>query len=54
MRYEISPEPDPNEREALEAALARLLAAEEKPAPYRSRWREAGLRESVEDEEEEE
>ena len=54
MDYEIRPEPTPAEREALIAALERLLAYEgglpEVPAAYRSKWRQAGLRESVGDE----
>lgn len=44
MDYEIVPEPTPAEREALLAALARLLRDDGRgPAAYRSRWRLAGL-----------
>jgi hypothetical protein len=46
---EISPEPTPEEREALLAALARLNGG----AGGASAWWEAGIRESVEDEPEE-
>jgi hypothetical protein len=44
----IEPEPDPDERDALTAALERLLHGEATPAAYGSRWREAGIRENVE------
>jgi hypothetical protein len=46
---EISPEPTPEEREALLAALARLNGK----AREASAWWEAGIRESVEEEPEE-
>jgi len=46
---EISPEPTPEEREALLAALAGLNGG----AGGGSAWWEAGIRESVEDEPEE-
>lgn len=39
---EIVPEPDPDEREALLAALERAVAPPE-PAAYRSPWRRAAL-----------
>jgi hypothetical protein len=45
---EVSPEPTPEERAAILAALERLLAEEERGP---GRWWEAGLRESVEGEE---
>jgi hypothetical protein len=44
---EISPEPTPSEREALEVALQRLLADDVVPTPYASAWREAGIRENA-------
>jgi hypothetical protein len=46
---EINPEPTPEEREALLAALARMNG----PAREASPWWEAGIRESVEEESEE-
>ena len=50
MDAEFTPEPSPEEREALEAALERLLSGvgETQPEAYASRWRRAGLRENVE------
>jgi hypothetical protein len=46
---EIEPEPSEQEREA----ILRVLEAEgETPSAYRSRWRQAGVEESVEDAEE--
>ena len=47
MTVEITPEPTPEERAAILAALEELRAEEERGP---SRWWEAGLRESVEDE----
>ena len=49
MDVEISPEPTPEERQALLAALARLNGE----AREGSAWWEAGIRESVEEEPEE-
>jgi hypothetical protein len=47
---EFRPEPTAAEREALIKALERLLAGSSgPPSPYRSVWREAGIREAVED-----
>ncbi len=46
MIFEIKPEPSPEERTAVSAALARLLAAEPDGC---SLWWEAGVRESVDD-----
>jgi hypothetical protein len=43
------PEPSPEEREALERALARLLAEHANP---RSAWWREGVRESLEDDSE--
>ncbi len=48
MSVEISPEPSPEERAAILAALERLLSGEDSPPPA---WWEAGVRESVEDQE---
>ena len=47
MEVEIRPEPD--EPEAVLAAVQLLLMADGKPRPYRSAWRESGIRESAED-----
>jgi hypothetical protein len=52
VELEISPEPSPEERQALLQALAALLVRDPRPAAYRSAWRELGLRENVEDAEE--
>jgi hypothetical protein len=49
MEVEISPEPTPEEREAMLAALEPMNG----PALEVSVWWEAGIRESVEDEPEE-
>jgi hypothetical protein len=46
MELEITPEPPPEEREALERALARLLA---EPARERSAWWREGVRENLDD-----
>jgi hypothetical protein len=45
----VSPEPDPEEREALALALERLLPAADVPPAYRSRWRSAGIDENLGD-----
>ena len=47
MDAEITPEPTPEERAAILAALERLRAEEERGP---GAWWEAGLRESVEEE----
>ena len=47
MEYEIRPEPRPEEREAIVLALERLLARDPTPPAYRSRWREAAVRENL-------
>ncbi len=47
MDVEITPEPGADEREAIEAALRRLIARGTLPAAYTSAWRKAGLREAV-------
>jgi hypothetical protein len=44
----IEPEPSPEEREAIELALGRLLEDEAVPPAYRSAWRRAGIAENVE------
>lgn len=49
MEPEIRPEPTPAEREAIEEALARLVAA---PREERSQWWREGVREALTDEEE--
>jgi hypothetical protein len=49
MEPEIVPEPPAHKREALDEALARLLA--ERPDPYSDWWRE-GVRETISIEEE--
>ena len=48
MDVEITPRPDPDEREAIELALRRLVERGNLPAAYTSAWRNAGLCESVE------
>jgi hypothetical protein len=49
---EITPEPSPEERAAILAALQDQSADEGAPPAYRSLWRRDGIRENVEDEEE--
>jgi hypothetical protein len=52
MDVEVDPEPEPAEREAIEAALERVLEdrfAAPAAALYASPWRLAGLRENVRD-----
>jgi hypothetical protein len=44
-------EPDPDDREAVALALERLLAADEVPPVYRSRWRASGISENVDGDE---
>ncbi|HZB85029.1 MAG TPA: hypothetical protein VE289_00560 [Gaiellaceae bacterium] len=44
MKLEITPEPPPEEREALERALARLL---EESGDQRSAWWRAGIQENL-------
>ena len=51
MEYEIRPEPTARERDAIVAALERLLARDPVPAAYTSLWRDAGLRENVDEDE---
>ena len=52
MDFEIAPEPTPAEREALASALRQLLAGRILPRAYSSAWRDAGIRENVDDEDE--
>lgn len=47
MEFVAHPEPEPEEREAVALALERLLAGEELPPAYRSRWRAAGIAENL-------
>lgn len=49
MEPQIRPAPEPEERAAILAALERLLHDERVPSAYRSAWREAGVRENVDD-----
>jgi hypothetical protein len=48
VELEISPEPSPEEREALERALARLLVEPDDP---RSAWWREGIGENLSDQE---
>jgi hypothetical protein len=48
VKPEINPEPSPEDREALEEALRRLL---EPPANPRSAWWRSGVEENVSEEE---
>jgi hypothetical protein len=41
--------PEPEERDAVLAAVEALLSHESQPAAYRSGWRERGILENVED-----
>jgi hypothetical protein len=43
----ISPDPAPEEREAIAVALERVLAWDEAPAAYQSAWRRAGIAENL-------
>lgn len=47
MEFELEPEPPPAERRAIIAALERLLPVAAEPPAYRSRWRQAGIAESL-------
>ena len=48
MEPEIRPQPSPEERAAILAALERLLHGSGPPT-YRSGWRQAGIRENLDD-----
>jgi len=52
MDFIARPEPDPEAREALSLALGRLLAGDEPPPAYRSRWRAEGITENLDGEDE--
>jgi hypothetical protein len=47
MERRIRPEPTPEERAAILAALERLLSEDARPPAYRSAWRDAGVRENL-------
>ena len=47
VEFEFRPEPSEVEREAVSAALERLLAGEADPSAYRSAWRAAGVRDNI-------
>jgi hypothetical protein len=47
VELEITPEPTPDERRAVELALAAELAAAERIAATRSAWHEQGVRENT-------
>jgi hypothetical protein len=49
MEAEIRPEPTPEERAAILAALERLFSNGSGSPAYRSAWREAGIRENVDE-----
>jgi hypothetical protein len=49
MEAEIRPEPTPEERAAILAALERLFSNGLGSAADRSAWREAGIRENVDE-----
>lgn len=49
MEHEIRPEPSPEERAVILAALERLRDGDAGPQAYRSGWREAGVRENLDD-----
>jgi hypothetical protein len=53
MEHEIRPEPSAEERAAILAALERLLGGDDRPQAYRSAWREAGVRENLDDSDDE-
>jgi hypothetical protein len=46
---QITPEPTPEERAAIIAALERLQSEAVRPPAYRSAWRDAGVRENLDD-----
>jgi len=48
---EVEVRPEPEEPEAVLAAVRAVLSADGTPAAYRSLWRAAGILENVEDEE---
>jgi hypothetical protein len=48
----VRPEPDPEAGEAIALALERLLRSREPPPAYRSRWREEGIAENLDGDDE--
>jgi hypothetical protein len=50
---QIRPEPTPEERAVILAALERLLSEDSRPPAYRSAWRDAGIRENLDESSEE-
>jgi hypothetical protein len=48
VELEIRPEPEPDERAAIEFALERLLGSPALPPAYTSGWRAAGIAENIE------
>jgi hypothetical protein len=51
---ELSIRPEPDERDAIVAAVEALLARDPLPEPYRSAWRMRGIRENVDERDEDE
>ena len=49
MNVAITPDPEPQQRAAIEAALQTLLEGAGQPAVYASAWRRAGLADAVSD-----
>jgi hypothetical protein len=47
MELWIEPEPGPEEREAIELALERLLDGDSLAAAYASAWRNTGIHENI-------
>jgi hypothetical protein len=43
----VSPDPAPDEREAIAVALEQAVALDEPPAAYQSAWRKAGIAENL-------
>jgi hypothetical protein len=52
VEAEIRPEPHSEERAAILHALESMRARDGLPAAYRSRWRELGIRQSSDEDEE--
>jgi hypothetical protein len=47
VEFVTRPEADPEEREAVALVVDRLVAADELPLAYRSRWRVEGIAENL-------
>lgn len=47
MDFSVSPDPDPEDREAVTIALERLLGGEHVPPAFRSAWRHEGVVENL-------